>query len=383
MEIIVKTFAGLEGVLVEELKELGLTHVEAANRAVYGEANKETLYKINLRSRVALRVLIPMARFKARNEDELYKEVKRLDWTKYLRPEHTLAIDAVTGGPLFRHSHYAGLKVKDAIVDQFRERSGKRPSVDTDTPDLRINLHIKYDKCTLSLDSSGDSLHKRGYREKTVQAPINEVLGAGMLKLAGWPKPMPFLDPMTGSGTLAIEAAQMACRIPPQSPGRNFGFQKWKDFDQRLWKKVVEEAKQQINRDWGHPIRASDRDYRAIEAATVNARAAGVQSLIDLRKISWEQLKPGPAGMLIMNPPYDERLAVEHVIDAYKKIGDQLKKVYTGWEAWIISSHKEAIKHIGLRTSRKTTLYNGPLECKYVKFELYKGSKKTQPEEKL
>jgi len=378
MELIVKTFAGLEGVLAEELKALGAEKMEPGNRAVHCQASRQVMYRINLEARTALRVLVPVARFKAKNEDQLYQEVKRMDWGDRLNLSKTFSIDAVTGGPLFKHSRYVALKAKDAIVDQFRETTGKRPDVDTENPDLRINLHIKYDKCTLSLDSSGDSLHRRGYRKKTVQAPINEVLAAGMLKLAGWPRPIPFLDPMTGSGTLAIEAAMMACQIPPQLPGRRFGFQQWPDFDSRTWDKVVQVARAGINKDWKHPIRASDRDYRAVEAAVVNARAAGVQHRVDIKKANWEQLNPGPPGLLIMNPPYDERLPMEHAVDAYKKIGDHFKQAYPGWEAWIISSHKEAVKHIGLRTSKRTTLFNGPLECKFLKYELYKGTNRAE-----
>lgn len=383
MDITVKTFAGLEQVLATELNKLGASDIQAGNRAVLCRGSKEVLYRINLEARLALRTLIPIHNFKARDEDELYREIQKLDWNSWMGLTSTFAIDAVTGGPLFKHSRYAALKAKDALVDQFRDRFGKRPSVDVNTPDLRINLHIKYNKCTLSLDASGESLHKRGYRQSTVRAPINEVLAAGMLKLAGWPKPMPFLDPMTGSGTLPIEAALMACQIPPQSPARTFGFQKWNDFDAKLWKTVVMEARSRINREWKYPIRGSDRDYRAIEAALSNARAAGVHNLVQFKKAHWEELNPGQPGLLVMNPPYDERLAEEHVLEVYKKMGDQLKKTYTGWEAWIISSHIEAIKHIGLRTSKRTTLYNGPLECKYLKYELYKGTRKKElPESK-
>lgn len=376
MQLTIKTLAGLEPLLAQELKTLGAKSTAPGQRVVQAEGDKLLLYRANLELRTALRVLVPIAEFEAASEQDLYRSVQTVDWGQYLGAGHTLAVDAVTSGPVFRHSHYAALKTKDAVVDQFRSRSGRRPSVDIKDPTLRINLHIKDTQCTLSLDSSGDSLHKRGYRGRGGPAPLNEVLAAGMLLQAGYSGRRPLLDPMCGSGTLLAEAALIACQQPPQWHRTRFGFLRWRDAELDLWESVREKAATRI-RPPQNPIFGRDRHPRAIGLSRSNLGKAGILRWVQLEAADFLQAPaPAPEGLLIMNPPYDERIPQEEVEDFYQQIGDRLKQAYTGWEAWLISAHKGAVKRIGLRASQRTTLYNGPLACKYLKYELYAGSKK-------
>lgn len=378
MDYLAKTLAGLEEVLAKELKDLGAEQIEIGNRMVRYTGDKALLYRSNLQLRTALRVLVPIHRFRVKHQNELYKKVQKVDWSEYLSLSDTFAVDAVTNSAFIRHSHYAALKTKDAIVDQFRKKTGRRPSIDVQSPNLRLHLHIRNDWGTILLDSSGDSLHKRGYRQASVAAPINEVLAAGMILLAGWEGNSSFMDAMCGSGTLPIEAAMMAHRIPPQWLRRQFGFMKWKDFDGPLWKKIRKEAEGQ-QRAFGHTIWASDRESDAIQATKTNLRALGLLDKVKVSQKEFSDVKPLPhPGLLMINPPYDERLERRDINELYQQIGDQLKQDYAGWEAWIISSNKTALKHIGLRPSRKITLYNGALECKFHKFEMYQGSKKAK-----
>lgn len=376
MQLAIKTLAGLEPLLAQELKDLGAQEIESGTRVVTCSGDQKVLYRINFESRTALRVLMPIDSFRATHERRFYSKIKQIDWSRYLQMDQTFAIDAVTNSEHFRHSKYVALKTKDAIVDQFREKFGKRPNVNVRQPDLRIHVHISNDVCNISLDSSGDSLHKRGYRVDTVEAPLNEVLAAGMVLHAGWQGERPLIDPMCGSGTILIEAAMIAAKMPPQRPDRKFGFQHWPDYDKKLWESITEHAKEQI-RPVNVPIIGFDKAFKAVKISHQNILAAQLAGKIEIGRKPFERMDPPSApAVLMMNPPYDERLSVEDIKAFYKSIGDRLKQTYTGYEAWIISSNMTGLKSIGLRASRRLTLYNGPLECKFMKFELYEGSKK-------
>lgn len=377
MKLLVKTLAGLEPVLEKELRSLGAADVEPLTRAVACRGDRELLYRANLELRTALRILTPIATFSVHNENDLYREIRGIDWSQYMTVTDTLAVDAVTSSKGLRHSKYAALKTKDAIVDQFRQKTGRRPSVDIANPALRINLHVAGARGTLSLDASGDSLHKRGYRVDSLAAPINEVLAAGMVLISGWQRDCPFLDPMCGSGTILIEAALYAYNIPPQLHRRSFGFQRWPDYDEDLWNRIVREARKRIRNHFEYDLLAFDHNFRAVKIARQNALAAHLEGKVQIERQRFERLEP-PAerGFIIMNPPYDERLPEKDIEAFYQMIGDRLKQSFPGYEAWIISSNKSAVKKIGLRASKKMTLYNGALECKFLRYELYEGSKK-------
>lgn len=376
MELLVKTLAGLEEVLAQELKDLGATEVEPVKRAVKFRGDLEMLYRANFELRTAVRILLPIATFQTRHPDSLYRRILKIDWSEYMGVDNTLAVDAVTHSPHFTHSKYAALKVKDAIVDQFRKNFRRRPNVNPVNPDLRINVHISNENCTVSLDSSGDSLHKRGYRTEILEAPINEVLAAGMILLTGWQRDSHFIDPMCGSGTIPIEAALYAWNIPPQINRQEFGFMKWRSFDPDLWEKVVQSAKARQSA-FEYQILGYDKSFKAARIAQFNVEAAKLEDKIVIDRKSFEKLSPPEGnGIIIMNPPYDERLEDANINDLYKSIGNQLKREFPGYEAWIISSNFEALKNIGLRPAKKIPLYNGSLECKFQKFELYQGSRK-------
>jgi putative N6-adenine-specific DNA methylase len=368
--------AGLEPILADELRRLGANGVREMRRAVGFDGDQEMMYRANYSLRTALRILIPIHSFSAYNEDNLYHAVREVNWSDYMRVTDTLAVDSVVRSEVFRHSQYAALLVKDAIVDQFRDKTDRRPDVNTIAPTLRVNLHINNTSCILSLDTTGDSLHRRGWRRDTVDAPLNEVLAAGMVLLSGWRGEKPFYDPMCGSGTIAIEAALLAMNKSPQFRRPWFGFQKWPDFKEKLWKKVKSEADAQIILQPEHPIFATDKDVRARNATAVNLMSCEMESVITVDKMAFEKCVPDcPPGVLITNPPYDERLKLEDTTAFYKSIGDLFKSNWTGWEAWIISSNREALKHLGLRPSKKITLFNGALECTYQQFEMYEGTR--------
>lgn len=376
MQIAVKTLAGLEPLLAEELQKLGAGDVQPGTRIVNCTGDQQVLYRINFESRTALRVLVTIDSFRATHERRYYQKLQQIDWSQYLQVDQTLAIDAVTNSDHFRHSKYAALKAKDAIVDQFRDKFGRRPNINVRNPDLRVNVHISNDVCNIALDSSGDSLHKRGYRVDSVEAPLNEVLAAGMVLHAGWTGDRPLVDPMCGSGTILIEAALIAANMPPQPASRRFGFQNWSDYDHALWEDVKSRALDNV-RPIKVPILGYDKAFKAVKISHQNILAARLSGKIEIERKAFEKMDPPPPpGLLIMNPPYDERLPVEDVQAFYRSIGDRLKQAYTGYEAWIISSNLPAMKSIGLRASRRLTLYNGPLECKFMKFELYEGSRK-------
>ena len=373
--MIATTLFGLEEIVAKELQTLGATKIEPLNRAVRFYGNQKMLYKANLHLRTALKVLKPLAQFLVHDDRDLYKKMQRIDWEQYLSRKGTLAIEATVNGDYFTHSQYVALKSKDAIVDQFRENYGIRPSIDLEDPDLRINIHIKDRTCSVSLDSSSTSLGKRGYRQAQSLAPMSEVLAAGIIALSGWDKQTDILDPMCGSGTFAIEAAMLACNMAPGRL-RNFGFEHWKDFDADLLKAVKEEADNQIQEP-KCKIYGSDIDKRAVDISTSNAQNAQVGKFIKFKQQDFINTEEHfENGILLINPPYGERLKEEdEIIPFYQEIGTHMKHYCEGCEAWIISSNLRALKFVGLRPSRKIRLFNGPLDCRLYKFELFKGKK--------
>ena len=402
--MVAKTFKGLEEVLAQELIELGANDVQLERRAVSFRGDKALLYRANFCLRTALRVLVVIKneKLKLKNskpEDQLYDIVKSIDWSRYMTVDNTFAIDATVYSDIFRNSRFATYRVKDAVVDYWMERVSKRPNVDTDAPHIRINAHIAKDILTISLDSSGESLHKRGYRVATTEAPINEVLAAGMLKIAGWNGQSDFYDPMCGSGTIPIEAALIARNIAPGVFRQAFSFEHWPDFDAELWSDIYNDDSQE--RPFTHHIYASDASFYAIQQAAKNVKSAGVQNDISLRQIRMEEiiapftgkeikLPNGQImeqmvndqmvnGLVMLNPPYGERLASNKDIEElYAKIGTALKHQFTGSTAWIISSNDAAMKCIGLKPSRKLRLLNGELDCQFNKYELFAGKRNEQ-----
>jgi len=374
--LIAKTFFGLEEVLAEELNQLGASNVQILKRAVSFEADQALMYKACLYLRTALRILKPIATFRARDENELYKEIRKINWSNYLDKEGTLAVDSTVGSQVFRHSKYVALKTKDAIVDQFREKYDVRPSVHVANPDLRINLRISGTECTLSLDASGDAMFKRGYRIKSVKAPMNEVLAAGLIKLSGWKPDQVLVDPMCGSGTILIEAALIAKNMPPLTFRNVFGFMQWPDFDQKLWAEIKSKSKEGI-KETEVILRGSDIALQNVQAARENISAAGLEDDIIVSRKPFSDTKSlTNSGVVITNPPYGERIEVDKLNALYSNFADHLKQSFQGYDAWIISSALDSLKQIRLRASRKITLFNGSLECKFMKFEMYKGSKK-------
>ncbi|MCK3685403.1 THUMP domain-containing protein [Maribellus sp. YY47] len=372
--LIAKTFAGLEDVLAKEVKRLGGKNVHRGNRAVYYEGNLEMIYRSNYYLRTALKVLKEIDHFQFKNVDQFYLKCKNIDWSKYLGIEESFAIDSVVVNSRdFRNSMFASLKVKDAIADYFREKQGKRPNVDTNTPDIIINVHIYQNTCTISLDSSGESLHKRGYRIKQGDAPLNEVLAAGMIMLAGWYGNSDFMDPMCGSGTIVIEAAMIAQNIPAAKFRKEFAFQSWNDYDQLLWAQVTEPSEK---REFRYKIYASDISAGNLLNAQTNARRALVFNKISFAVSDFAKLETNMQnGTIITNPPYGERLKSNDLDSLYQMIGERLKHHYPENEAWIISSAKESMKSIGLKPSAKLELYNGALECNFNKYELFSGKR--------
>lgn len=376
MKLVAKTFHGLEQVLAGELEALGATNINVLKRAVSFDANKELLYRSNLQLRTAIRILQPLTTFKARNDEELYRAVKAYDWSPYLRDDQTLAIDPVVFSRFFTHSKYVALKVKDAICDQFRDKSGKRPSVDLQRPNLMINVHVAEDQFTLSMDSSGQPLNRRGYRTKEHPAPINEVLAAGMVMLSGYDGSQPFLDPMCGSGTIVMEATMIAARMAPNLKRKEFGFMRWNNYDESLWEKIFDEAQAQV-RTPPQRINGSDMALSAIDVSRHSALDFGLKQYIDFEVAPFNEVLPkGKNGIAIMNPPYDERMKSKDIVMLYTQIGDQLKQRFSGWNAWVISSNFEALKVISLKPAERHTLFNGSLECRFQKFDLYEGTKK-------
>ena len=370
-ELIAKTFQGLEEVLAQELIELGANDVQIGRRMVSFSGNQEMMYRANFCLRTAVRVLKPISHFRARNADDVYKAVKEIEWNEFLDLDTSFVVDTTVYSTEFRNSKFVAYKVKDAIVDYFMEREGKRPNISVSNPDLRLNIHIAEESCTLSLDSSGESLHLRGYRTATVDAPINEVLAAALIKMSGWQFDCDLIDPFCGSGTILVEAALMARNIYPGVFRRKFGFENWKDFNPELLSSIFDDDSNE--RTFEHRIIGFDINLRAVEAAQANAKAAGVADLITVEQREIRNFtQPESPALLITNPPYGERLRPEDLSDIYRTLGEKLKREFQGGEAWVISSREELFDSMRLRPSFKVPLQNGSLDCelrKYVTFE--------------
>ena len=371
-----KTFYGFEPLLEKELRKLGAKNIKSINRAVSFEGDLGFLYKANLSLRTALRILMPIGRFPVINQTDLYRAIDRIEWSKWFSADQSFIIDVTLFSDHFNHSLFIAQKAKDAIVDQFSKKEGKRPSVTTENPDIRIQLHLQGDQLTISLDSSGNSLHQRGYRIETNIAPINEVLAAGMLLHSGWEGKTYFYDPMCGSGTLAIEAAMIACNIPPSLNRATFSFMNWRNFDAELFEVIRNSSLSKVREFRGH-IYASDKAPSAVRKAQENIEKAGLEEYISVvRSDFFFADRPSDVPLhVVFNPPYGERLSIDADV-FYGKIGDTLKKEYQGCEAWFITANIEALKSVGLRPSRKIKMFNGKLESRLVNYELYEGSRK-------
>ena len=374
-ELIAKTFQGLEEVLAKELTELGASNIEIGRRMVSFTGDKEMMYKANFYLRTAIRILKPIKHFEAKNADEVYEAIKSIAWEEYLDTNKSFAVDAVVFSNEFRHSKFVAYKVKDAIVDYFREKNGERPSIRINNPDVALNIHIAEDKCTLSLDSSGESLHRRGYRQEAVEAPLNEVLAAGMILMSGWHGECDLIDPMCGSGTIPIEAALIARNIAPGVFRKEFAFEKWIDFDQELFDKIYNDDSQE--REFAHKIYGYDNNPKANEIATHNIKAAGVSKDVTLKLQPFQQFEqPKEKAVIITNPPYGERISTNDLLGLYSMIGERLKHAFTGNTAWILSYREECFDQIGLKPTAKIPLFNGALECEFRKYEIFDGKYK-------
>lgn len=373
-----QTMYGLEDLLVAELEELGAVDVEKHNRAVVFQGDEACMYRANLCLRTALRVLVPVKSFMVEHEEDLYYGIKRIQWENFMDVDDTLSVHCTLHSERFNHSQFLALKAKDAIVDRFREHYGRRPNVDLDEPTLRIHLHIHGDDCLVSLDSSGGSLHKRGYRDHTNLAPMNEVLAAGLVLLSGWDPRTPFVDPMCGSGTILIEAAMIAGNIPAGIHRPRFGFQGWKDYQPELWEQVLQEATDAIDRGERPMITGGEISPHVARKAESNIASAGLKKRIRIVNTPFQDLEaPADHGTMILNPPYGERMDQDEDIDGvYKMIGDTLKNNWAGWTAWMITSNMEAAKHVRLTPKPKIRVFNGPLDCRFLRYELYSGTRR-------
>jgi len=371
-EIIAKTFMGLEPVLAKELTQLGASDVQIGRRMVSFKGDKELLYRANFQLHTAIRILKPIKHFKALSADDVYEGVKDIDWSEYIGIDKTFAVDSVVFSEEFRHSKFVAYKVKDAIVDQFREKTGQRPNISISNPDIRLHIHIAEDHCTLCLDSSGDSLHRRGYRQESVEAPLNEVLAAGMILMTGWHGETDFIDPMCGSGTLLIEAALIARNMAPGLFRKEYAFEKWPDFDAELFDKIYNDDSQE--REFNHHIYGYDVDIKAVNTARLNVKAAGLSSDITVEEQDFKNFtQPKNKSIIVTNPPYGERISTNDLLGTYKMIGERLKHQFTGNEAWILSYREECFAQIGLKPSIKIPVFNGSLECEFRKYQMFDG----------
>jgi len=377
--MIAKTLYGLEEILTDELADLGARDITQLNRSVEFFGNEKLLYTANLWCRTATRILKPIHSFDIKNENDLYACVLKIPWEQYLDLEQTFAIDAIINKSIFDNSLYVAQRTKDAIADRFRKLAGRRPSVRLKDPDIRINVYINRNNCTLALDASGEPLFKRGYRTQTGTAPLNEVLAAGIIYKSGWDGKGAFVDAMCGSGTIAIEAALMARNMAPGLTRKDYGFKNWLDYDHDLFEMLYREAQKRAKAGIDFDIVASDKNAVQVREAAANARRGGVADDIVFEKKDMAFLEPpSPPGVLIINPPYGERMSVADIRRFYGSIGDTLKKNFTGYDAYIFTGNPEASKYIGLRTSRRIKMYNGPIECRLLKFEMYRGSRKAK-----
>jgi putative N6-adenine-specific DNA methylase len=377
-KMVAKTLFGFEALLAEELKQLGAVNIVSGVRNVQFEGDKGFMYKVNLALRTAIKILKPIESFTIKNEDDLYRKIYNIDWTPYLKPTGTLAIDATVHSSYFKHSQYIALKTKDAIVDKFRDTTGTRPNIDLRFPDMKLNVHIDEHHCTLSLDTSGESLHKRGYKLATNIAPINEVLAAGLVMLSEWDGQSDFMDPMCGSGTILIEAAMIACNIPPNLMRKEFAFERWPDWDVDLFEKI-EESLLSKTREFHYKILGYDKSPSAVVKAGENIKNAHLEEYITVKHEDFFKTQKAGENKLhmVFNPPYGERLDID-LEQFYTNIGSTLKHGYPNTNAWLITSNLEALKYVGLRPSRKIKVMNAKLEAKFVKYEMYEGSRKAK-----
>lgn len=371
-EMIAKTFQGLETVLATELLNLGANNIQIGRRMVSFTGDKELLYRANFQLRTAVRILMPILHFKATSADEVYSAVQQVDWSHYLTNETTFAIDCVVFSNEFRHSKFVAYKVKDAIVDQFRERTGSRPNIRITNPDLKLHIHVAEYDCTLSIDTSGESLHRRGYRQATVEAPLNEVLAAGIVMLTGWKGDCDLIDPMCGSGTIAIEAALIARGIAPGIYRKEYAFEKWPDFDRDLFNRIYEDDSNE--RPFNHRIYGYDINHNAVAAAQANIKAAGLSKEVTVQQQDFAHFKqPEGKALIITNPPYGERISAPDLLGLYKMIGSKFKHEFSGNDAWVLSYREECFDQIGLKPSLRTPLFNGSLECELRKYQMFSG----------
>lgn len=379
-ELIAKTFQGLEEVLAKELVALGADNVQIGRRMVSFTGDKALMYKANFHLRTAVRILKPILHFKASDADEVYNVIKSIDWDEYLDANSTFSVDSVVYSDVFRHSKFVAYRVKDAIADYFNEKYGRRPSVRLNNPDLVFHIHIAQEECTLAFDSSGESLHRRGYRVETGAAPINEVLAAGMIMLTDWQGECDFIDPMCGSGTLPIEAALIARNIAPGVYRKGYAFEKWKDFDEELFRSIYEDDS--MEREFEHKIYGYDVDGRMVACARKNVKSAMMNDIIEIncRDIK-DFVEPEKRALMVVNPPYGERLVSDNLLQTYKDLGARLKHAFQGNEAWVISSSYDCFDQIGLKASARIALFNGDLDCEFRKFELFQGKFKGFREE--
>jgi len=383
-KMVAKTLFGFEELLAKELTQLGAQEVKIGVRSVSFVGDKGFMYKANLALRTAIKILKPLTTFRIKDEQDLYDQVYKIPWEEYMSENGSLAVNATVHSDKFTHSQYIALKTKDAIVDRFRNIKGTRPNVDLRFPDLKINIHIDRQTCTVSFDSSGESLHRRGYKTATNIAPINEVLAAGLVMLSGWDGQCDFMDPMCGSGTILIEAAMIACNIPPNLMRKEFAFERWQDWDVDLFEKI-EESLLSKTRDFHHKMIGYDKSPSAVTKAKDNVKNAHLEEFITIKHEDF--FKTQKAGQeklhMVFNPPYGERLESLNVEEFYGDIGTTLKHGYPGTNAWFITSNLEALKHVGLRPSRKIKVFNAKLEARLVKYEMYEGSKKAKKQDNL
>lgn len=374
-ELIAKTFMGLEPVLAKELTQLGANNVQIGRRMVSFTGDKEMMYRANFQLHTAIRILKPIKHFKARSADEVYDEIKKIEWEQYIDKGKTFSVDSVVYSDEFRNSRFVTYKVKDAIVDYFRDKTGARPNISVSNPDIRLNIHIAEYDATLSLDSSGESLHRRGYRQESVEAPLNEVLAAGMIMMTGWHGETDFIDPMCGSGTLLVEAALIAHNMSPGIFRKEFAFEKWNDYDADLFDSIYNDDSQE--REFSHHIYGYDVDMKAVNTARLNIRAAGLSKDVTVEQADFKDFtRPQEKSIIVMNPPYGERISTPNLLATYKMIGERLKHCFMGNEAWVLSYREECFEQIGLKPSIKIPVYNGSLECEFRKYSIFDGKMK-------
>lgn len=367
------TARGLETIAAKELESLGAEDISPDFTGVHFRGDKALMYRVNLWARTIFRVLLPIAEFRCLDRRMLFREVERISWEDYLKPKNTLAVKCTGSNEKLNHTHFTALQVKDAIASRQKKKFGSRSSVNTKNPDLLVNVHIREDRCIVSLDSSANSLHRRGYRLAVGSAPLKETLAAALLDMAEYDPNLPFLDPLCGSGTLPIEAALKSLNIAPGLLREKFGFTTWQDFDESLWYELLEEAENSQLNELKAPIYGSDRNYNVLSQARSNAKLCGVEKNVQFAKTELSQLEaPAEKGILMCNPPYGERLGeIEELGEFYKLLGDIFKQRFKGWTAYILTGNRQLMKKVGLRTSRRLHVYNGSIECTLLKYELY------------